>query len=89
MSIMDNEITDLRGRSMRDNILIHNLKYTPNEDLAATMPALIKQTLGVDVRVVWIHRNGIHHKTSDRPVSITAKLTDRNKKDEILNAQKI
>lgn len=52
MSIMDNEITDLRGRSMRDNILIHNLKYTPNEDLAATMPALIKQTLGVDVRVV-------------------------------------
>lgn len=32
MSIMDNEITDLRSRSMRDNILIHNFKYTPNED---------------------------------------------------------
>lgn len=89
MSIMDNEITDLRSRSMRDNILIHNFKYTPYEDLAATMPALIKQTLGVDVSFVRIQRNGVHHKKSDRPVSITAKLTDRNKKDEILNAQKI
>lgn len=28
-------------------------------------------------------------KKSNRPVSITAKLTDRNKKHEILNAQKI
>lgn len=88
ISIMDNEITDLRSRSMRDNILIHNFKYTPNEDLAASMPALIKQTLGVDVSFVRIHRNGVLHKKSDRPVTITAKLTDRNKKDEILNAQK-
>lgn len=56
---MDNEITYLRSRSMRDNILIHNFKYTPNEDLAATMPALIKQTLGVNVSFVRIHRNGV------------------------------
>lgn len=52
------------------------------------MPALIKETLGVDISFVRIHRNGVLHKKSDRPVSITAKLTDRNKKDKILNAQK-
>lgn len=62
MSIMYNEITDLRLRSMRGNILIHNFKYTPNEDLAAIMPALIKQTLGVDISFVSVHRNGVHHK---------------------------
>lgn len=39
MSIMDNEITDLRSR---DNILIHNFKYTPNEDLAATFASAHK-----------------------------------------------
>lgn len=53
------------------------------------MPALKKQTFGVDVSFVRIHRNGVYHKKSDRPVSITAKLTDRNKEDKILNAHKI
>ena len=28
---MDSEITDLRSRSMRDNILIHNLDYVPGK----------------------------------------------------------
>lgn len=89
MSVMDNEITDLRARSMRDNILIHNFQYTPNENLAATMPGIIKQTLGVDVEFVRIHRNGVQPQRSGRPVTITAKLTDPNKKDEVLSAQKV
>lgn len=59
---MYNEITDFQLRSMRDNILIHNFKYTPNEDLDATMPALITQTLGVDISFVSVHRNGVHHE---------------------------
>ncbi|XP_062585836.1 uncharacterized protein LOC134247500 [Saccostrea cucullata] len=89
MSVMDNEITDLRARSMRDNILIHNYPYSHNEDLASTMPEIFKQTLGVDVKFVRIHRNGVRPQHSDRPVSITAKLMDGKKKDEILSAQKI
>ena len=59
METMDNEITDLRDRSMRDNILIHNFPYTPKEDLSTTIPDLIKQTLGVDVNFIRIHRNGV------------------------------
>ena len=46
MIAVENEVTDLRDRSMRDNILIHNFPYTPNEDLATTMPVTFKQSLG-------------------------------------------
>lgn len=89
MIAVENEVTDLRDRSMRDNILIHNFPYTPNEDLATTMPVTFKQSLGVDVQFVRIHRNGIRPQhNSDRPITITAKLTDRNKIHVILNAQK-
>lgn len=73
MSIMNNEVIVLRAKSMQNNYLKRNYKYTHNEDLAANVPALIKQTVGVEVRFLWIHRNGVHHKKSDRPVSITAK----------------
>lgn len=46
---MDIVITDLRSTFMQDNILIHKFKYTSNENLAATMSALIKQTFRVVV----------------------------------------
>lgn len=88
MLVMDNDITDLRTRSMRDNILIHNFPYTKDENLSATMPETIKRTLGVDVEFVIIHRNGIRGVHNGKPVTITAKLADRAKKEEILNAQK-
>jgi pseudouridine-5'-phosphate glycosidase len=73
---------------MRDNILIHNFPYTQNENLAATMPETIKQSLGVYVEFAIIHRNGIQGVHNGKPVTITAKLADRTKKEEILNAQK-
>ncbi|XP_078329832.1 uncharacterized protein LOC111132195 [Crassostrea virginica] len=88
MSVLDDDITDLRNRSMRENILIHNFPFTPNEDLATAIPMTIKQTLGVDVKFSIIHRNGIRAMNNGKPVSITARLTDRTKKDEILNAQR-
>lgn len=68
---------------------MYNFTHNTNKDLAATMPELTTQTLGVDVSLVRIHRNGVRHKKSNHQVSITAKLTDRIKKDKILNAQKI
>lgn len=89
LSHMDDDITDLRSRSMKDNILIHNYPYTQQEDLATTMPNVIKQSLGVDVEFVRIHRNGVRPQFNNKPVTITAKLLDRNKKDEILNAQRL
>ena len=36
MSHMDDEIIDIRSKSLRDNILIHNYAFTP--DLAVSMP---------------------------------------------------
>ncbi|XP_061188024.1 uncharacterized protein LOC133196101 [Saccostrea echinata] len=90
MSLMEHEVTDLRSRSMRDNILIHNYPYEPNEDLPTSMPVTFKELLRVDVSFVRIHRNGARPQyNSDRPVSITAKLTDRSKINTILNAQKL
>ena len=73
---------------MRENILIQNFPFTPNEDLATANPMTIKQTLGVDVKFSITHRNGIRAINNGKPVSITARLTDRTKKDEILNAKR-
>ena len=73
---------------MRENILIQNFPFTPNEDLATANPMTIKQTLGVDVKFSITHRNGIRAMNNGKPVSIRARLTDRTKKDEILNAQR-
>lgn len=73
MSIMNKEVIVLRAKSLQNNYLKRNYKYTHNEDLAANVPGLIKQTVGVEVRFLRINRNGVHHKESDRPVSTTAK----------------
>lgn len=52
------------------------------------MPKVFRETLGIDVDFIRIHRNGVRAQHNGKPVSITAKLSDRSKKDEILNAQK-
>lgn len=70
---MNNEVIVLRAKSLQNNYLKRKYKYTHNEDLAANVPGLIKQTVGVEVRFLRINRNGVHHKKSDRPVSISAK----------------
>ena len=49
MSVLDDDITDLRNRSMREHILIHNFRFPLNEDPAFAVRLTIKQTLGVDV----------------------------------------
>jgi hypothetical protein len=43
----------------------------------------------VQVSFVRIHRNSVRGTYNSRPVTITAKLTDCDKKDEILKAQKV
>lgn len=70
---MDDDITDLRSRLMKDNVLIHNYPYT-QEDLATAIPNVIKQSLGVDVEFFRIHRNGVRPQFNEKPVTITAKL---------------
>ena len=50
----ENEIVDLRGRSMRDNILIHNLKEEENENLYNKVSWLIKFLMNLDVEFIRI-----------------------------------
>ena len=87
MDDMNEQIIDLKRRSMRDNILIHNLEYSRHEDLTTEVPQKIKEHLDVDVEIVRVHRNG-PQGSKKKPVSITAKLKDRDKKDELLKAQR-
>ena len=56
----ENEIVDLRGRSIRDNILIHNYKEEENENLDNKVSGLIKAHMNLDVEFIRIHRNRIH-----------------------------
>lgn len=88
MENMQSEVTDLRTRSMRDNILIHNFPYKQGEHLMQIIPETIKDTLGIDIQFVRIHRNSVNGAVNSKPVSITGKLVDRKKKDELLQAQK-
>ncbi|XP_022335963.2 uncharacterized protein LOC111132447 [Crassostrea virginica] len=86
---MDSEITDLRSRSMRDNILIPNLENVPGERLEQLVPQLLRDHLNVnDVRFVRIHRNSVRGRINSNPVTITGKLVDPGKKNQILQAKK-
>ncbi|KAK3096109.1 hypothetical protein FSP39_023344 [Pinctada imbricata] len=87
MDEISKDVVHMRSRSMRDNILIHGFAQFPGEDLYRCVPEAIKKNLGVDnVRFAVIHRNG-KLLPNGKPVSITGKLMDRNKKFDILKAQ--
>ncbi|XP_078318203.1 uncharacterized protein LOC111113877 [Crassostrea virginica] len=87
VSQQESEITDLKGRSMRDNILIHGLEEEENEDLSKRVPMLIKEHLQLDdVGFIRIHRNGPRFQGSTRPRSITGKLKNPSDKNRVLNA---
>ena len=59
VSRQESEIIYQKGRSMRDNILIHGLEEEENEDLSKRVPMLIKEHLQLnDVGFIRIHRNG-------------------------------
>ena len=80
------EITDLKSRSMNQNLLIHNLPEEENENLFRRIPQLIKEHLGIDTSFVNIHRNG--PKNPNRPRTITGRLEKFTDKEKILQAQK-
>ncbi|XP_061180610.1 uncharacterized protein LOC133189225 [Saccostrea echinata] len=52
-----NEIIDLKSRSMKQNILIHNLPEEDGENLFVKIPELIKTHFKVDTSFANIHRN--------------------------------
>lgn len=86
LTYQENEVVDLKGRSMRDNILVHNLPEEENEDLQSKVTTLIKEHLQLDVGFIRIHRNGPRNQGSTRPRTITGKLVNSGQKDRILNA---
>lgn len=88
MSVIDDDVTDLRHRSMQDNIPIQNFSFTPNEDLATAILMTIKQKLGVITLFTIIHRNGIRLMNNGKPITIMVELTDQCEKDEILKVQR-
>lgn len=88
VSSQENEINNLKGRSMRDNLLIHHFRESPEENLSVTVPRAIKEHLGVDVEFIRIHRNSPRPNINGKPRSITGKLKDFAKKDAILKEQK-
>ncbi|XP_048753927.2 uncharacterized protein LOC125665320 [Ostrea edulis] len=80
------EITDLKSRSMKQNLLIHNLPEEENENLFKKIPQLIKEYLGVETTFANIHRNG--PKNPGRPRTITGRLEKFTDKEKVLQAQK-
>lgn len=87
VSEQDREITDLKSRSMRDNILIHRFKESSNENLMLDIPSAIKKVYGVDLKFVRIHRIGPPRR-GPVPRTIVGKLEHYDKKEEILQIQR-
>lgn len=81
-----NDIIDLKSRSMKHNILIHNLAEEDGENLFIKTPALIKEHLGVDAKFSNIPRNGWGKQ--DKPRPITGRLIHFPDKDKILSVHK-
>lgn len=76
------EILNLKGRSMRDNILVHNFVENKGENLMLSVPAAIKQHLNVDVEFIRIHRNSQTLRKDGKPRTITGKLVNLEKKKQ-------
>lgn len=81
-----NNIIDHKSKSMKHNILIHNLAEEDGENLFIKIPALIKEHLGVHTKFSNIHRNGWGKQ--DKPRSITGRLINFPDKEKILSANK-
>ncbi|KAJ8301220.1 hypothetical protein KUTeg_020207 [Tegillarca granosa] len=79
----EREIVELKSRSMRDNILIHNLAEEDGENLKERV-----KRLGLEVDFVRIHRNAPHKNPNGKPRSITGKLVDLQQKEVILTTQR-
>ncbi|XP_061171141.1 uncharacterized protein LOC133180691 [Saccostrea echinata] len=63
----ENEIVNLKGRSMRDNRLVHNLAEDDQEDLTTRVSELIKEHLNLEVCFIRIHRNGQKFPGNSKP----------------------
>lgn len=49
------QITELKARSVRDNMLIHNFEGTVKENFAEMVPRAIKKWLKIDFKFFRIH----------------------------------
>ncbi|XP_062615563.1 uncharacterized protein LOC134277265 [Saccostrea cucullata] len=85
----EKEIIDLKGRSMKNNILKHNLEEEEGEDLFSKIPRLLNEHLDIDgIEFVNIHRNGGDRRQGDKPRVITGRLVRFENKDRLLKQQR-
>nr|XP_022333002.1 uncharacterized protein LOC111130341 [Crassostrea virginica] len=87
VSEQEKEITELKGRSMRDNLLIHRFAEKANENLMVEVPIEIKKVYGIDVRFVRIHRMG-PMRNGKIPRIIVGKLEKYEMKEDVLQSQR-
>ncbi len=91
ISSLKSEASDMKGRSMRDNIILSGLPETPKEDLEVKVRALLRE-IGVDlangntgpISFDRLHRFGTGSGKFPRPV--VAKVHDYRDKVTILKA---
>ncbi|XP_062580842.1 uncharacterized protein LOC134242734 [Saccostrea cucullata] len=81
-----NDIIDLKSRSMKQNILIHNLPEEDDEDLFVKIQELIKTHFKEETSFANIHRN--RPKIQGKARTITGRLNKFTDKDLILQAQR-
>ena len=87
VDLQENHISDLRTRSMGDNIIVHNLAETPGQDLEHDVNDFITKKLKLPkVKFDRIHRSGADNAQNKRPRIIVAHLSDPSRKETLMKA---
>lgn len=83
---LEDRITDLTARSMKDNIIISNVKEENNEDCGKLVAEFVKDNMEIDCAkdVLRAHRMGTPNPKNKAPRPLVAKL-NWPKKEEIMN----
>ena len=93
-SMLNNRVIDIQARSMRDNLLFHNIAEKDNEDTDEIIYNLVEQNLQIphsrNIKIDRSHRIGKIRIGASKPRPIVAKFNFYPDKERILtNANKL
>ena len=88
---LQDEVTDLKCRSMRDNLMFYNLQEENGENCEEKVLSFIENRLGIerattDIKLHRAHRKGTFKRGNTRP--IVAKFTNYPDREKVRKAAK-
>ncbi len=92
ISELKSAVVDQRARSMKNNILLHNIPEEPSEDCELKLKIFLEKNTSLtkqdikDIRIERAHRVGLTNAHLKRPRMIVAKLANFKDREKILSS---